>query len=102
MNKEKNTIIQEKLRLEKETRFTIKGQTEYDRLENGEWGYVPKTFRVSENGNAIYRDRLFGEGMNVNKWGPTCITLYTFNMLGKKTVGKIKYADVTILEGETD
>ena len=27
---------------------------------------------------------LFGRGMNVTKLGPTCITLYDFNMLGKK------------------
>ena len=34
--------------------------------------------------NAEYR------GMNVKKWGPTCVTLYTFDMLGKKSVGKIE------------
>ena len=97
MNKEKNTIIQEKLRLENETRFTIKGQTEYDRLENGEWGYVPKIFTVSKCGGAIHEDRLFGKGMNVRKWGPTCITLYSFDMFGRKIRGKIKYSDIKIL-----
>lgn len=33
-------------------------------------------------------------GMNVEKWGPTCVTLYTYDMLGNKTTGKIKYLDV--------
>ena len=34
------------------------------------------------------------QGMNVAKWGPTCVTLYTFDMLSNKTVGKIKYSDI--------
>ena len=34
-------------------------------------------------------------GMNVRKWGPTCVTLYSYDMLGNKTTGKIKYSDVT-------
>jgi hypothetical protein len=38
--------------------------------------------------------------MNVNNWGPTCVTLYTFDMLSNKTTGKIKYDNVTILEKE--
>ena len=33
-------------------------------------------------------------GMNVQKWGPTCVTLYTYDMLSKKSTGKIKYSDV--------
>ena len=33
-------------------------------------------------------------GMNVSKWGPTCVTLYTYDMLSKKTTGKIKYSDI--------
>ncbi len=36
--------------------------------------------------------------MNVNKWGPTCVTLYTFDMLGKRSVGKINYKDITFLK----
>ncbi len=36
--------------------------------------------------------------MNVKKFGPTCVTLYTFDMMNNKTVAKIKYTDVTILE----
>ena len=36
--------------------------------------------------------------MNVRKFGPTCMTLYTFDMLGNRTVGKIKYDMVIIME----
>lgn len=37
-------------------------------------------------------------GMNVNKFGPTCVTLYTYDMLGRKSIGKIKYSDIEIIE----
>ena len=29
--------------------------------------------------------------MNVNKFGPTCITLFTYDMLGNRTSGKFRY-----------
>ena len=76
-------------------KFTVKGQTTYGKDENGEWGTVPKVFEVSDNGESIHSDWY---GMNVNKWGPTCVTLYTFNMLGKKTVGKINYKNIEICQ----
>ena len=47
---------------------------------------------------AIYEVSFFGTGMNVNKFGPTCITLYSFDMLRNKTVGKIKYEDITLIK----
>ncbi len=37
-------------------------------------------------------------GMNVTKFGPTCVTLYTYDMLSNKTVGKIKYSDIEIID----
>jgi hypothetical protein len=41
---------------------------------------------------AIGRDEgLFGPRMNVNKFGPTCVTVYTFDMLGNRTSGKFRY-----------
>jgi len=36
--------------------------------------------------------------MNINKFGPTCITLYTFDMFSNRTTGKIKYEDIYDLE----
>ena len=76
-------------------KFTVNGQTHYGKNENGEWGNVPKVFEVSHNGESIHSDWY---GMNVNKWGPTCVTLYTFDMLSKKTTGKINYKNVNIIE----
>ena len=81
-------------------KFTVKGITQYRRGgDDNEYGDFPKVFRVNEGGDAIYEDEYtFGRGMNIKKLGPTCITLYTFDMLGKKSVGKINYKDITILK----
>ena len=35
--------------------------------------------------------------MNVKKFGPTCVTLYTYDMLGKRSIGKIRYTDVRFI-----
>ena len=77
-------------------KFTIKDITTYCKGEDGEYGMNPKIFKVSEKGDSIYTELI--NGMNVQKWGPTCVTLYTFDMLSKKSVGKIKYEDITILK----
>ena len=77
-------------------RFTVKGITTYRSNENGEYGINPKIFKVSKNADSINAE-LF-DGMNVTKWGPTCVTLYTFDMLGKKSVGKINYKLITIIK----
>ncbi|MDA8959179.1 hypothetical protein N9F64_00105 [bacterium] len=81
-------------------KFTIDGITSYTRGgEDNEYGDFPKVFRVTEEAESVYVDELLSvNGMNINKWGPTCITLYTFDMLGKKSIGKIKYSDITILK----
>lgn len=51
------------------------------------------------NVDSIYlHDKYLMKGMNVKKFGPTCVTLYTFDMLGKKSVAKIRYEDVEIVE----
>tara|TARA_B110000037_G_C16854591_1_gene397352 strand:+ start:252 stop:602 length:351 start_codon:yes stop_codon:yes gene_type:complete len=85
-------------------RFTVEGITEYRRGgEDNEYGIFPKIFRVNEDGNSIFEDSgLFGRGMNVTKLGPTCVTLYDYNMLGKKTVGKINYKDIKFLKETND
>ena len=86
-------------------RFTIKGITSYKRGgEDNEYGDFPTVFRVNEEGDAIHEDEGYfsTRGMNVTKLGPTCITLYDYNMLGKKTVGKINYKDITILKETKD
>lgn len=91
--------IREKLQ-KGNTRFTIEGITTYCRSsENGEYGMNPKVFKVQEEAESIYTDETYSvNGMNVDKWGPTCVTLYTFDMLNKISKGKIKYSNVTILD----
>ena len=81
-------------------KFTIDGITSYTRGgEDNEYGDFPKIFKVNEGGDSINTDEILSfDGMNVTKWGPTCVTLYTYNMLGKKSVGKINYKDITILK----
>ena len=81
-------------------KFTVEGITQYRRGgDDNEYGDFPKIFKVSKSGDSIREDDiLLGGGMNINKLGPTCITLYTFDMLGKKSVGKINYKDITILK----
>jgi hypothetical protein len=82
-----------------DVRFTIKGITSYSRGDDGEYGDHPKIFKVSKKGDSINVDEFLSiSGMNVTKWGPTCVTLYDYNMLGKKSVGKINYKDITILK----
>ena len=80
-------------------KFTIDGITSYTRGgEDNEYGDFPKIFKVNEGGDSINPDEILSfDGMNVTKWGPTCVTLYTYNMLGEKSVGKINYKDITIL-----
>jgi len=76
-------------------KFTVEGITSYCKGNDGEYGMNPKVFEVNVDAGAIHAEF---NGMNVTKWGPTCITLYTFDMLGKKSIGKIKYSKVTILK----
>ena len=73
--------------------FYIKGIVTYRRGDDGEYGDHPKVFEINENADAIHSEY---RGMNVTKWGPTCVTLYTYDMLGKRSIGKIRYKDVSI------
>ena len=38
------------------------------------------------------------QSMNVDRFGPTCMWLYSYSLLGSKIVEKIRYEDVTIIE----
>ena len=78
-----------------DVRFTVKGITTYRSDDNGEYGMNPKIFRVNKKGDSINTELL--DGMNVTKWGPTCVTLYTFDMLGKKSIGKINNKEIKII-----
>ena len=107
MHKKDVAKVREILMKEVDCKFTVNGITEYGVKKDGEYGRVAKVFRTSSSTRkdgsvgAIYEDNvLFGQGMNVTKWGPTCVSLYTFDMFGRKIVGKIKYAHVRFVEME--
>ena len=84
MKKDKKSIakIREILKTT-EVEFTVKGKTK-----------VFETCCYNEELNECGLIWQGIHGMNVSKWGPTCVTLYSYNMLQKKTTGKIKYSDI--------
>jgi hypothetical protein len=41
--------------------------------------------------------KLYFDSMNVEKFGPTCVWLYTYNMMGTRTLEKIRYENVEII-----
>ena len=99
MNNKDISKVREILMNEGGCKFTVKGITNYDRKEDGSYGNVSKVFHtVKIEGEEHCGSISEGwSGMNVNKWGPTCVTLYTYDMLGKRSVGKIRYADVRFI-----
>ena len=96
-------IKKEILRTEDGVEFTVNDMTEYGKKEDGSYGQVKKVFKARQGYKKNYNDSIgtrFINSMNVTKWGPTCVTLYTYDMLGKKSVGKIRYADVRFIASE--
>jgi hypothetical protein len=86
-----------------EVKFTVNGHTEYSKKEDGTYGQVLKVFKTNKfmNDNkptASMSDKYGLWSMNVRKFGPSSVTLYTYDMLQNKTRGRIKYEDVTILK----
>ena len=89
MKKEKNDIqtIKEVL-MNSEVKFAVRGRENI---------YKTRILNSERGTSAIYLDEMFGQGMNVSKFGPTCVTLYTFDMFSSKTTAKIRYADVELI-----
>lgn len=82
--------------------FTVRGTTSYCKGSDDNWGQNSTKFKTNIDRKGIVAsisiDEFCGTSMNVNKFGPTCVTLYTFDMLSNKTTGKIKYEDITIID----
>ena len=97
--KDKNTIVREKLITQKDIVFTCGIKDVLGKIQEYRVYSTDKTdlesFGISENST-------FGKMMNVNKFGPTCLTLYTFDMLGNRTTGKIKYEDIEFVEPKVE
>jgi len=81
--------IKNELMMGNKVTFRIKG---YNRKYDIFTMIVPNDLGVNVAVNRLH------SSMNVNKFGPTCMTLYTFDMMDNKTVSKIKYADVTLID----
>ena len=93
--KDKNTIVRERIITEKDVVFTcgikdVLGRIQEYRVYSSDENDL-ESFGITENST-------FGKMMNVNKFGPTCVTLYTFDMLGKRSSGKIKYSDIKFVD----
>ena len=87
MNKKDINKVRERLITEKDVIFTcgvkdVLGRIQEYRVYSSDKNDL-ESFGITENST-------FGKMMNVNKFGPTCVTLYTFDMLGNRTSGKIK------------
>ena len=92
MKKDKKSIakIREILKTT-EVEFTVKGKTK-----------VFETCCYNEDLNECGSIWSEFHGMNVRKCGPNCVTLYSYDMLGNKTTGKIKYSDITGISPKKD
>lgn len=93
--KDQNTIVREKLMTQKDVVFTCGIKDALGRIQEYK---VYSSDRSDVMSFAIIENTSFGKAMNVNKFGPTCVTLYTFDMLHNRTSAKIKYSDVVFVE----
>ena len=92
--KDQNIIVREKLITQKDIVFTCGVKDVLGRIQ--EFKVYCDGIHHSSNldGYSIFENGGIGKMMNVKKFGPTCVTLYTYDMLGNKTTGKIKYSDI--------
>ena len=86
-----------------ETRFTVKGLNEYTKDESGKYPAIIFKTRATLNhmgelSVAFYQDRLFGDGMNVSRFGSSKVALYSYTPFRKRVNETIRYSDITILE----
>lgn len=89
------------------TKFTIKNCTTIGERnpETNQFSYIPKVFKTHASTGynnkvsvSISEDSIFSRGMNVDRFGSSKISLFTFTPFGKKVTETIRYSDITILE----
>jgi len=97
--KDKNIVVREKLMTQKDVVFTCGIKDVLGRIQEYK---VYASDRSDVMSFAIIENTSFGKAMNVNKFGPTCVTLYTYDMLHNRTSAKIKYSDVVFVEPEVE
>ena len=84
-----------------EENYKSEGEREYD--------YFPKlietNIHINEgigNLHSIQPFESFGESMNISKFGPTCIWLFSYDLVDNKTTSKINYDKITILSYKSE
>lgn len=80
------------------TKFTIKGINDYKDEPRIYQIHVSVYKHDLEPLISVNEDRLFGQGMNVEKFGPTCMWLFTYDMFSRKSTFKINYKDIIVIE----
>ena len=93
--KDQNIIVREKLMTQKDIVFTCGHKDVLGRIQEYK---VYSSDRSDVMSFAITENTSFGKMMNVQKFGPTCVTLYTYDMFKNKTTAKIKYSDIKFVE----
>lgn len=87
--------------LEGNCSFYVEGINNYQRLEDGSYGYAPQIFKVNDMVSYIYETNTIGsisQQMNIEKITRQTIHLYSYSMLKNKIVGKIHFENVRIIK----
>ena len=87
-----------KYSVEKTREILMKGDVVFSLKGSKDTFTTGKIHEWNDKGYSGYISKDMFSQMNVNKWGPTCVTLYTYDMLGNKTTGKFSYKDIEILD----
>ena len=87
-----------KYSVEKTREILMKGDVVFSLKGSKDTFTTGKIYEWSKEGYSGHISKDMFSQMNVNKWGPTCVTLYTYDMLGNKTTGKFRYKDIEILD----
>ena len=81
--------------------ITIKGNTCYDRDEEGNWGWNRlREICINDDATAIYdlENKHFTNQMVINEFTDTSIECFTYNFLGTRVASTIRYKDITIIK----
>lgn len=81
--------------------FTIKGNNDYDRDEEGNWGWnTPREIYINRGSSIVsdLKEDSWTTQMNISEFTDTSIKCFTYNFLGTRVASTIKYKDITILD----
>ena len=52
----------------------------------------------NEKKYSVWTNKVFGEGMNIEKFGGACAWLFTYDMMKNRTTYKLKFEDMEVIE----